>query len=64
MREVRSYIVRVYGRKANGQLQGTVEVVSTGERLTLASAEQLWSLLSYRSTRRATRPRSSGKQPS
>lgn len=58
MREVRSYIVRVYGRKTNGQPEGTVEIVSTGERLALTSADHLWSLISHQSTRRTTRRRS------
>ncbi len=58
MREVRSYIVRVYGRKANGKLQGTVEVVSTGDRLALASAEQLWTIVSRADQQRTMQRRS------
>lgn len=61
MPEARSYIVRVYGRKTNGQLQGTVEIVSTGKRMTLKSAEHLWSLIGHRSARRAIRRRALAK---
>lgn len=61
MREARSYIVRVYGRKANGHLQGTVELVSTGDRQALASAEQLWAIVS-RADRQRTMQRRSPKK--
>jgi len=52
MREARSYIVRVYGRRPGGGLDGVVEVVGAGRRVSFRTAVELWSIVSRRSPRR------------
>jgi len=45
MRQAQSYIVRVYARTGAGGLEGTVEIVRTGERRGFSSPEQLVSIV-------------------
>lgn len=61
MRQAHSFIVRVYGRKGRGQLQGTVEAVSSGERFSFSTPEQLWMIVCEGSGRAIPRNRTTGK---
>ena len=52
MREARSYIVRIYGRRPGGSLDGVVELVGAGRRVSFRTAGELWAIVSRRPPRR------------
>jgi hypothetical protein len=52
MRDARSYIVRIYGRLPGGSLDGVVEPVGAGRRVSFRTAGELWAIVSRRVPRR------------